>query len=224
MGTWETVGAEIWRSTTITAAFINPSTVNYRVDEYPLTYYLKLGAERQHITYTTVAEWMAKRNITVAAGGFSGSPEIFYIEDAFNLTTVENQTSLITANGTFLLFGADGKLKAVRTVLNNHEWLTTNDPEVNNGWTIKAGATSGQVKVSEISGIVAEGDYIIVTTSATGKQEGALRTARDFLAYHFMGTWETVGAEIWRSTTITAAFINPANTVLKIKAAVVTAK
>ncbi|MGD9604765.1 MAG: hypothetical protein AB7V00_01255 [Bacilli bacterium] len=209
MGSWDTTIAsnEIWRKTI--DLFSNPSTVTYKLSSYPVTYYLALTLESQHVTYTTVDEWMVKRNVTIPNGGFSGSNEIFYIEDAFAFTTFATPTSLITANGTFLLFGADGKLKAVRTIINNHQWLATNDPLVNNGWTTVSTYTTGQVKVSEVTPLLAEGDFILVTTAGTTKQEGATLNARDFLAYHFMGSWDTTIAsnEIWRKTI--DQFINP---------------
>ncbi|MGD9886362.1 MAG: hypothetical protein AB7T03_00185 [Bacilli bacterium] len=209
MGSWDTTIAsgEIWRKTI--DQFINPSTVTYKLSTYPVTYYLSLALESQHITYTTVDEWMIKRNVTVPNGGFSGSNEIFLIEDAFAFTSYATPTGVITANGTFLLFGSDGKLKAVRTIINNHQWLATNDPQVNNGWTTLTGVTAGQVKVQEVTPLLAEGDFILVTTAGTSKQEGATLNARDFLAYHFMGSWDTTIAsgEIWRKTI--DQFINP---------------
>ena len=145
----------------------------------PTSTYLKLALESQHITYTTVDEWMTKRNITVADGGFAGSTEIFYIEDAVKFATFATQTAVVTANGTFLLFGADGKLKAVRTIVGTFEWLATNDANVNNGWRTLSDVTGGQVKVQEIRSLVAEGDFIILSNNTVKKQEGAALSPRD---------------------------------------------
>lgn len=220
VGAWDrsVASSEIWRKTVIDSNFVNPATVTYSIKKLPVDSFLTLPAETQHVTYTTVAEWLVKRNITVANGGFSGSNEIFYIEDAFQFTKEANQAQLITANGTMVLFSATHQVKAVRTVLNNHEWLSTNDLQVNNGWTIRAGATSGQVRISEVAPLLAEGDYILVTTAGTSKQAGAQFTARDFLAYHFVGSWDTTVAssEIWRKTVIDASFVNPTTVTVKI--------
>ena len=212
MGTWDTTVAsnEIWRKTTF-ETFINPSTAVAKIKKYEVQPYLQLTLEKQHVTYTSVAEWLYKRNVTMAEGGFASSNEIFYIEDAFELTKLADQTGLLTANGTMVLFSSTGQVKAVRTVLNNHEWLSTNDPLVNNGWTINSAYASGKVVISQVTPFITEGDYIVLTTSGTSKQLGATLNARDFLAYHFMGAWDTAvaSAEIWRSTTITEAFVNP---------------
>ncbi|MDZ4195652.1 MAG: hypothetical protein U1C51_00220, partial [Candidatus Izemoplasmatales bacterium] len=220
LGAWDTTVAssEIWRSTTITPAFVNPSTVVNKIVKLAVDNYVTLGANTQHMTYTTAAEWLVKRNVVVASGGFSGSADIFLIEDAFALTSLENKDVLLTANGTMVLFGANGQVKAVRTVLNNHEWLSTNDPLVNKGWTINTTYATGQVRVNQVTPYIAEGDYIILTTSATVKQPGQTLTARDFLAMSYVGTWDpsVAASEIWRSTTITAAFVNPSLTTIKI--------
>src|SRR5690606_39855561 len=49
--------------------------------------------------------------------------------------------------------------------LHSNHWLPTNDPEVNNGWSVNASYTAGQVKVSEIAAIVEEGDYMILSNN-----------------------------------------------------------
>jgi hypothetical protein len=224
MGSWDTsvASGEIWRKTI--DLFMNPSTATYSIVGRPFINKMALTLESQQIAYTTVDEWMVKRNVPVASGGFAGSTNIFYIEDAYAFTTFATPTGLITANGTLLLFGADNKLKAVRTIINNHQWLATNDPSVNNGWATLTGAaiTAGQVKVQEVTPLLAEGDYIILSNNTTSKQAGASLNPRDFLAYHYMGSWDTTVAsgEIWRKTI--DQFMNPSTVTFSIKKVVVT--
>jgi uncharacterized protein YaaQ len=222
MGAWDTTVAsgETWRKTI--DQFINPSTIAHPIVGRPYIQKLALTLESQKMTYTTVDEWMVKRNTPVASGGFAGSTDIYYIEDAYAFTTYATQTGFVTVNGTLLLFGANGQLKAVRTIVNNHQWLATNDLGVNNGWTTLLGLTSGQVKVQELTPLLAEGDFIILSNNVTAKQAGAALNPRDFLAYHFMGSWDTavVSGEIWRKTI--DLFINPATVTYSVKKVVVT--
>ena len=207
--------SEGWRGAIET--FENPSSAVYKILNFPLMNFVSLALEDQLLTYTTVDEWLAKRNITVAAGGFSGMPGVFYIENPMAFKDVENQAALITANGTSVLFNAAGQVKAVRTIIGQFEWLATNDAEVNNGWAVNATYTAGQVKVGEIAAIVEEGDFMLVTSAATGKQEGAELNPRDYLAYHFQKAWELPTApssEGWRGAIET--FMNPSGVSMKI--------
>ena len=151
----------------------------------------------------------------------AGSTEIFYIEDAVNFATYATPTNIVTANGTFLLFAANGTLKAVRTILGKYEWLSTNDPLVTNGWRVVDAYTAGRVYASELTSLVAEGDYIILSNNTTAKQTGAQLNPRDFLAYHFQGSWTLGSTEIWRAATVDT-FINPSAVTRTLKKVIVT--
>jgi hypothetical protein len=221
IGTWDTAtaGAEIWRSTD-TTQFINPNDATFAFEYAPVRDAVTIADESLMVTTTTAADWIALRNTLVADGGYAGSTDLFLIEDAYALNDLADTTVLLEKNATIVVFDQDGNVKAVRSILNTHEWLATNDQLVDNGWTMNSNYASGLVYVDELLPYLAEGDYILIGKSSA-IQDGATLSTRDFLAYHFMGTWEGAGSEIWRSTTITEDFIDPTTVVLTMEQVVV---
>lgn len=133
--------------------------------------------------------------------------DIYYVTNPYEFVLQSDLTGVLTAYATLILVDSEGKVKLVRTILNHHEWLSTNDSSVNNGW--RSGSTlynSTEMSVASIKAHIDEGDKMFIA-KATGKQPGVSFATRDFLAYYYQVTWTLGGTEGWRGDVST--FHNP---------------